>query len=611
MLSIALAALALLAGPPEDPGPLGSRRAPDGAMVALDAPKAGASVLVFTSSECPISNAYTPILNAIAEAADQTRVRLVGVCVDPDLTDQQVLAHSREYLLKYPVVRDRRGTLAATLGVKVTPEVVVLDDAGKVRYRGRIDDQYAARQKRNAVKRTDELKDALAAVLKGGVVAVAHAEAVGCPLPKPADAPTYADSVASILQTNCLTCHREGEVGPFPLATFEQARKRSADISRVVEARDMPPWKPDPTFGPKLKHSKALSDADVEAVTAWAEAGAPSGDLATAPKPPSFPEEWTLGTPDLILEPSSSFDIPATGGDVYRCFVIPTNLPEDVYVSAVEYRPGNRKVVHHVLSYVDTSKVARKRDEADPGPGYACFSGPGVEVVGDLGGWAPGNEPSRLPEGIGRLLPKGGDVVMQIHYHPSGKPEADQTRVGLYFSKGPVRQTFHWNLAAKFDLKIPAGDDNAPAEAHWPVPVDCVALVASPHMHMIGKDMTMTVTLPDGRTCPLVRINAWDFGWQGSYYFDKPIDLPAGSVLNVSAHFDNSASNPRNPNKPPKEIRWGEATTDEMCIGFIGLVKKGQDLTKPGEIDDLGKIFRDQREEYQARQRARAGKRGQ
>ena len=590
--------LALVAA---DPGPLGPRRGPDGVSVPLDAPKGGVSALVFTSSECPISNAYSPVLNAIVEAGDPSRVRLVGVCVDPDLTDPQIVAHAREYRLKYPVVRDRRGMLAKQLGVTVTPEVVVLDDRGEVRYRGRIDDQYAARQKRNAVKRTDELKDALAAVLAGGVVAVTHAQAVGCPLPKPADAPTYADSVSSILQANCLTCHREGQVGPFPLATFEQARKRSADVARVVEAREMPPWKPDPTFGPRLKHSKALSDADIEAVTAWAEAGAPSGDLATAPAPPSFPEEWALGTPDLVLQPSSSFDIPATGDDVYRCFVIPTDLPKDVYISAIEYRPGNRKVVHHVLSYVDTSKVARRRDQADPGPGYSCFSGPGVEVVGDLGGWAPGNEPSRLPDGVGRLLPRGADVVMQVHYHPGGKPEVDTTQIGLYFSKVPVRQTFHWNAALKLDLKVPAGEENSPAEAHWPVPVDCVALAVTPHMHMIGKDMTISLTLPDGRTQPLNRVTAWDFGWQNTYYFEKPIDVPAGSVLNVVAHFDNSAANPRNPNKPPKEIRWGEATTDEMCIGFIGLVKKGQDLTRPGQVDDLGRIFRDQRAEREAK----------
>src|SRR5262249_14103397 len=158
------------------------------------------------------------------------------------------------------------------------------------------------------------------------------------------------------------------------------------------------------------------------------------------------------------LELPEDFTIPATGGDIYRCFVLPTNLGEDKYVSAIEYRPGNRRVVHHLLSYVDTSGEGRKKDAADPGQGYSCFAGPGIEIHGDLGGWAPGNEPSRLAEGVGRSLPSGSDVVLQIHYHPSGKEETDHSRIGLHFARKPVRQTLHWNAAVKFDLKIPANE---------------------------------------------------------------------------------------------------------------------------------------------------------
>ena len=291
------------------------------------------------------------------------------------------------------------------------------------------------------------------------------------------------------------------------------------------------------------------------------------------------------------------------------CFVIPTNLPKDVYIEAIDYRPGNRKVVHHILSYVDTSGQARKRDAADPGPGYTCFSGPEVEIHGDLGGWAPGNEPSVLPEGVGRSLPKGADVIMQVHYHPNGKPETDRSRIGLYFAKKPVKQTLHWNFALDPGLELKPGESNHEAKAYWKTPVDLMAYAVTPHMHLLGKNMTISITYPDGRAEDLVKIGDWDFNWQNTYYFEKALELPKGTILSVVAHYDNSESNPRNPNHPPKLVKWGEATTDEMCIGFLAVTKKGQDLTKPGEKDDLLQIFEQQREEERQKWEAEAKKR--
>jgi thiol-disulfide isomerase/thioredoxin len=588
---------------------------PDGQTVEIKAPDGGATALVFYSSECPISNAYSPTLNRLAAEFPPEKVRFVGVCVDPDLSDADVAAHAKDFGLKFPVARDRDGVLAAKVGAEVTPEAVVLDGGGRVRYRGRIDDQFVLRRPggRNPSPATHELRDALAAVLDGKEPAVKTVKAVGCPIPepeiKPAAAPTFAKDVARIIQKNCQECHRKGQVGPFPLETYEQARKRADDIATVAEDRAMPPWKPVPGVGPKFKHDRSLSTADIATLSAWAEAGAPMGDPSDMPPPVEWKDDWMLGTPDLVVEPSEDFSIPADGPDIYRCFVIPTNLPKDVYVSAIEYRPGNRRVVHHMLAYVDTTGEARKRDAKDPGPGYECFSGPEVEITGDLGGWAPGNEPSRLPDGIGRSLPKGADVIVQVHYHPDGKPETDRSRIGLHFSRKPVKQALHWSAAADFRLKIPAGDSNFEARAGWPVPVDLEAWAVTPHMHMLGRDMAMSVTYPDGRSVDLVKIGDWDFGWQNTYYFEKPIDLPKGSVLKIVAHYDNSADNPRNPNKPPKEVSWGEATTDEMCIGFIAVTKKGQDLTQPGAKDDLRDIFMAQRREAEKRYREEAQKR--
>jgi mono/diheme cytochrome c family protein len=349
--------------------------------------------------------------------------------------------------------------------------------------------------------------------------------------PEPARAPappTYAGQVAAILQKHCLECHRPGQVGPFPLKTYAQARKRAGDIATVVRDRLMPPWKAAPQAYPRFKYERSLSASEIATVVAWAEAGAPEGDPSRVPTPPEFSDEWKLGTPDLVLEMPADFEVPAEGKDIYRCFVIPTSLGENRYISAIEYRPGNRRVVHHMIGYVDTTGEGRKRDEAEEGPGYNCFTGgPGIKPHGDLGGWAPGCEPSVLPEGVARPLPKGSDVVLQVHYHPRGKPEVDRSRIGIHFSKAPVKQTMCWSIVANRDLKIPADDPNVEVETSWTIPVDVEMLAVGPHMHQIGRNMRIWATLPDGREIGLVRVDDWDFNWQttstaeGNYPFSN------------------------------------------------------------------------------------------
>ena len=585
------------------PVSLGTLRSPDGQHIDLAAPADGLTVLVFYSSECPISNAYSPTLGSLIAAFPAKPVKWVGVCVDPDLSDADLKAHARDFNLKFPVVRDCHGAFARKIGATMTPEAFVIDAQGHVRYHGRIDDQFAKRGVRNANPSGNELKDAITALLKGDEVKAAHVAAVGCPIPEfkaAADAPTYSKAVARILQQNCQDCHRKGQVGPFALDTYEQARKRAEDIAAVAEDRLMPPWKAAPNVGLKFKHDRSLPAQDIATLASWAEAGAPEGDPADLPPPRKFPNDWALeGGPDLVIDIGTDFQVPAAGGDIYRCFVVPTSLPKDVYISGIEYRPGNRRVVHHVLAYVDTKGEARKKDAAEPGPGYTCFSGPLVEIHGTLGGWAPGYQPTQLEDGIGRFLPRNADVIVQVHYHPDGKAEVDRTRIGLWFSRKPIRQTLHFLAALNTDMKLPFGESNTEIQATWPVPVDLVAHAVVPHMHLLGKDMLMTVTFPDGRTQDLIKIDNWDFNWQYSYYFEKPLDLPKGSVVKVVAHYDNSAENPRRPKEmKPEEVHWGEATTDEMCIGFIGVTKKGQDLTRPGEKDDLLDIVKAQLDDY-------------
>jgi Copper type II ascorbate-dependent monooxygenase, C-terminal domain len=414
------------------------------------------------------------------------------------------------------------------------------------------------------------------------------------PVPVPKNAPTYAKDIASILQAKCQSCHRRHQVGPFGLETYEQARKRAHDIAAVTEERSMPPWKPTRGVGPKLKHDQSLSPKEIRVLAAWAEAGAPMGDPKDLPPPRTFAEGWKLGPPDLILEPAEDFSVAASGPDVYRCFVLPTNLARDCYVEAVDYAPTARGAVHHLIAYIDTYGRGRMLDEDSPGPGYPAQSGPGFDAD-ELSFWTAGLEPHRLPDGVGIRLPAQADIVVQVHYHSDGKAQTDRTRVGLYLARKPVKQALHWNNASSYNFKIPAGRNNVEVKASWMIPVAVEALAVSPHMHLLGRDMHMSVRLPSGRVENLIHVANWDPSWQSAYYFQTPITLPAGSILNVVAHFDNSAHS-RNPNRPPKMVKVGQNFDDEMCVGYIAVVKKDQDLTKPGARDDLFDIFSKQRE---------------
>jgi len=410
-----------------------------------------------------------------------------------------------------------------------------------------------------------------------GALAVSSA-APGRPL-APAVAPaaaaeeavTFSNQIARLFQEHCQGCHREGEIGGFSLATYTEARRRRDKIWRMVEDRKMPPWKPVPGFGDFMA-SRRLSDRDVALVRAWIDAGAPEGNPRDLPPPRALSDTWALGEPDTVFMPAESYDVPSGGRDVYRCFVIPTRFAEDRWVSAVDFVPGNRKIVHHVLTYLDTTGAAEALDRAEPGPGYTCFGGPGFAPRGGLGGWAPGSPPTRMREGVGMFVPAGASIVMQVHYHNrTGATLSDQTRAGLYFAKAPIDKRVRSIPVLNRTFTIPAGAARHEVRASWTVPPGWNVHAESvyPHMHLLGREMTVTVTYPDGTSRPLIRIDDWDFHWQGGYDYVQPIALPGGSRVDVVAVYDNSEGNRRNPTKPPREIGWGEGTTDEMCIAFL------------------------------------------
>ena len=383
---------------------------------------------------------------------------------------------------------------------------------------------------------------------------------------KAANVPTYNRDVAPILYQNCATCHRAGEVAPFPLLTYQDTAKRAALIATVTKAHVMPPWKPEPGYG-EFKDARRLTEQQINLIQQWANAGAPEGDPASKPKPPVFTEGWQLGQPDKVVTLPAKFSVSADGPDQYRCFVIPTNLDQNVFIGAMEFRPDARRNVHHALIFLDPRHQGRRLAAGSPDGGYTCFGGPGF-LGALIGGWAPGFVPAKPVEGYATPIPQGSDLVIQIHYHPSGKPAEDQSSLGLFFSPPPTRGRTALIVASE-NIDIPAGDPRYLVKAQMTLPSDAELLRITPHAHYLCKNMKIDAHLPDGSVKPLIWIKDWDFNWQSGYTYVSPIKLPKGTRVEMEYTYDNSDSNPRNPAHPPVRVTYGEQTSNEMGLAFL------------------------------------------
>jgi len=393
---------------------------------------------------------------------------------------------------------------------------------------------------------------------------------------------TYSKEVSRILASRCQQCHRPGDIGPMSLLTYDDAVNYAPDIKRVVDEGLMPPWKPSESHG-KFKGAFALKPEEKLDLLTWIASGTPMGNEADMPEKPEDKGAWILGQPDLVLKMPIVYT-PERGKDVYRCFVVPTGIDADTFVSAIDIVPGNRKIVHHVIVYLDASGEAEKLDAKDEEPGYDCYGGPGFDIGGSnlqslllngftLGGWAPGSRPEHLPEGIGMKLSKSIKVVLQVHYYTGGRTGEDQTSVGLYFNKEKVKKQLFFVPVVQTRLNIPAGDAAHVANADFPVMpfLEMQVINVFPHMHLLGTKIEIEKQLR-GEKERMILIEKWDFNWQGTYTFESPVKMPAFSQLNLRCTFDNSVNNPRNPSNPLKTVRWGEGTEDEMCLAFVGVV---------------------------------------
>lgn len=385
----------------------------------------------------------------------------------------------------------------------------------------------------------------------------------------PPKGPTFDNEIVRIFQTNCQSCHHPGDIAPFSLMTYRDAAARADAIKYMTQTRQMPPWKAAPGCG-DFTGVRSLAQHDIDLIAQWVDGGAPEGNATDLPPARLFDGGWTAGKPDLVLSMPKPFTPPADR-DEYRCYSIPVDATRDVQVSMVDFRPGDRATVHHIVPYLDTTGVSAKLDPK--GDGFQCFGGPGLEAS-PIGAWSPGARPVPLPEGTAVRIPKGARVVMQVHYHPHfGQVGPDRTEIGLYESASEVKKQMHYDFVANTGLLLKAGAKDTKVEAYGASDEDIEVVAVYPHMHLLGTSIKVEAITADGTVQCMIDVPQYEFNWQGAYVYRTPLPLQRGGVIHVVAHYDNSAENLRNPNTPPKDVRWGEASTDEMCVALIGYTK--------------------------------------
>lgn len=399
---------------------------------------------------------------------------------------------------------------------------------------------------------------------------------------------TFTRDIAPIVFANCVSCHRPGEVAPFALTNYREVRKHASQIADVTEQRFMPPWKPEAGHGDFIG-ARLLTEPQIKLIREWVKGGAPEGNPAELPALPKFTDGWSLGEPDLIVKMPEAYTLKAEGRDVFRCFVVALGLTEDKYVTAAEFRPSNRKIVHHVLFFLDNSGQARRLDEQDPGPGYSRAGGVGFIPTGGLGGWSPGVTPRHLPGGVARPVKAGADLILQVHFHPSGKVEQEQASVGIYFSKEAKPRTLQSFMHLSGPINIKPGDSHYTVDGSFVTPGNVTLIGVTPHAHLVCKEIKVDATFPSGEQKPLIWIKDWDWNWQDQYLYKEPMKIPAGTKVTCHYVYDNSADNVRNPNNPPKSVHWGEQTADEMAITFFNFLSDdGQRMGNRGLRGFLG-----------------------
>lgn len=526
--------------------------------------KKKAFVIVAASVSCPLNNRYWPKLKKLAAELEPKGVQFLALNVEPGDTIKAIAEQALQYDVPFPFVQDIDGASVAALGLSSTAQVAVLDAKKRLRYRGRIDNQYRFGGSKPKADR-QELREALTALLAGQAIAVAETPVDGCAInaapKKPAATlkPTYAREISRLMQKHCQDCHRPGGLAPFNLLSYDEARRNAAMIAQTVGERRMPPW-----YGSdkdaRFSNHRGLNEEERALFQAWVENGAPRGDASEEPKPLPLPKPgWRIGKPDLILTVPTVTSLPADGYVAYKYFILPTNFTDDVWVDKIEIRGTNDRVLHHCNLIAITFENGQRQNNF-------------------ITGVVPGSGPTEYMEGTAVRLPKGANLVLQAHYTTTGKPEKDQLSLGLHFPRVPVRKEVKNARANNRRFKIPARASHHRVDARITIPEEAFGLSLFSHMHLRGKDMSFFANYPDGRRERLLVIPNYSFDWQQSYDWEVGQKrFPKGTVIEVSAHYDNSPFNPFNPDAS-KKVGHGDQTYHEMMFGFVFYVSAKENL---------------------------------
>jgi peroxiredoxin len=527
-------------------------------------------VLAFLGAECPLARLYGPRLEQLAEHFAGQRVSFLGVNSNRHDSLEEIELYVRRSGISFPLLKDSANKLADALAADRTPEVVVLDAERRIRYRGRIDDQYGVGFSRPAPTRED-LKRALEELAAGEPVTIPQTTAVGCHIgrllePDSESAVTYGRQISRLLQRHCVECHRKGEIAPFPLTSYEEAVGWAETIREVISDQRMPPWHADPAHG-NFINARLMTSDEKQLIYDWVKAGAPEGDPTAVPPARSYVRGWQLPqAPDHVIEMHGApFKVAAEGTVEYQYFVVDPSFTEDKWIRAAEVVPGSRQVVHHAIVFVRPPNL-------DPSQG-----------MGWLTAYVPGQSILDLPEGQAKLIPAGSQLVFQMHYTPNGSPQDDTTKIGLVeVDEASVREQVITMLAMNRNFEIPAGAGDHRVEATVSeFPKGSRLLAISPHMHLRGKSFRFNVQ-HDGESEILLDVPHYDFNWQHVYVLETPLALDTGVAIHCVGHFDNSTENLVNPD-PSAVVRWGDQTWEEMMLGYME-ISVPLDRGKPGQV---------------------------
>lgn len=532
-----------------------------GNEVSLSEIEANHVVLVFLGTECPLVKLYAHRLSQLDEEFSARGVTFLGINSNTQDSLTEISDYANYHKISFPILKDLSNKVADHVGAERTPEVFVLDAERKIRYHGRIDDQYLVGLARDKADRED-LRIALQELTTGESVSVPETEAVGCHIGRvkkliPSGEITFTEHIAPILNARCVECHRDGQIAPFSLSSYEDLIGWEDTIVEVIEDRRMPPWFADPTHG-EFSNDARLTDEERETIFAWIENGMPEGDPDLLPAAPKFAKGWRIPEPHQIVHMNENgFKVQAEGIVDYQYFQVDPGWTEDKYIDAVEARPGNTSVVHHIIVYVLPPKWSAQE---------------GLQLRSLLVGYAPGSRPTRLQEGTAVYVPAGSKLLFEMHYTPNGIEQVDRSYAGFRFvDKDSVRKRASVEVAINTRFEIPPRHSNFPVTAEYEFDEDTVLLEMTPHMHLRGKSFRYEAEFPDGRREVLLDVPRYDFNWQIDYELKSPRVMPKGTKLICTAHFDNSAENFANPD-PEQTVRWGEQSSEEMMIGWFGVI---------------------------------------